>query len=99
MDGRGNIEHTGYVHGCLRLFTSLDGSHSFSSGAGVIGQQPILGPGRYFQYMSICPLETPVGTMEGYYEMVVLNRHSQQTFFASIGKFGLDINMHHQFKD
>lgn len=69
------------------------------SGSGVIGQQPILGPGCYFQYMSICPLETPLGTMEGCYEMVVLNRHSHETFFASIGKFGLDVNKHRQFKD
>jgi len=84
-----------------RSWTIVDGRGNTeqANGPGVIGQQPILGPGRYFQYMSICPLETPVGTMEGFYEMVVMNRHSQETFFASIGKFGLDVNKHRQFKD
>eukprot|EP00210_Caulerpa_lentillifera_P001994 g1911.t1 len=65
-----------------------------TSGSGVIGQQPILGPGHYFQYMSICPLETSFGTMEGCYEMAVLNRQAQEIFYANIGKFRLDVNEH-----
>lgn len=92
VDGRGHIEHAKYS------FSVILGSILVCSGSGVIGQQPILSPGCYFQYMSICPLETPVGTMEGHYEMAVLNRYRQEIFFASIGKFGLDVNMHRQFK-
>lgn len=34
---------------------------------GVVGQQPVLGPGEMFAYSSCCPLRTPWGTMEGWY--------------------------------
>lgn len=34
-------------------------------GEGVVGRQPILGPGQFFQYESFCPLPTSWGTMEG----------------------------------
>lgn len=39
-------------------------------GLGVIGEQPLLRPGEQFQYTSGCVLTTPVGTMEGSYQMV-----------------------------
>src|SRR3982751_3844997 len=39
-------------------------------GAGVVGKQPILGPGETFTYTSGCPLTTPFGVMEGTYQMV-----------------------------
>ena len=39
-------------------------------GLGVIGHQPLLKPGEYFQYTSGCALATPVGTMRGSYQMV-----------------------------
>ncbi len=39
-------------------------------GEGVIGQQPILSPGRQHEYISGCSFETPVGKMKGYYYMV-----------------------------
>ena len=39
-------------------------------GAGVVGEQPVLEPGRSFQYSSWCPLTTPTGTMHGTYQMV-----------------------------
>jgi ApaG protein len=38
-------------------------------GPGVVGQQPVLAPGEAFKYSSWCPLETPVGTMRGTYQM------------------------------
>lgn len=38
-------------------------------GQGVIGEQPVLGPGESFQYTSGCPLKTPTGTMRGTYQM------------------------------
>jgi ApaG protein len=37
-------------------------------GEGVVGQQPVIPPGRAFRYTSGCVLSTPVGTMEGEYE-------------------------------
>ena len=39
-------------------------------GAGVVGEQPVLGPGQSFTYTSGCPLRTPFGVMEGTYQMV-----------------------------
>jgi ApaG protein len=39
-------------------------------GPGVVGQQPVLGPGEKFTYTSGCPLGTPFGKMEGTYQMV-----------------------------
>lgn len=39
-------------------------------GLGVVGRQPLLGPGETFEYTSGCPLETPVGTMRGTYHCV-----------------------------
>ena len=39
-------------------------------GPGVVGEQPVLGPGQSFKYSSWCPLKTPTGTMRGTYQMV-----------------------------
>ncbi len=39
------------------------------AGEGVIGQQPRLAPGESFTYTSAAQLQTPVGTMEGFYFM------------------------------
>lgn len=38
-------------------------------GLGVVGQQPHLDPGESFRYTSGAILETPVGCMEGSYQM------------------------------
>ena len=38
-------------------------------GPGVVGEQPVLGPGEMFEYTSGCPLTTPSGIMAGTYEM------------------------------
>lgn len=39
-------------------------------GEGVIGQQPVLGPGESFTYTSGCRLKTQFGRMEGTYQMI-----------------------------
>lgn len=39
-------------------------------GEGVVGEQPYLKPGESFQYTSGTVIETPVGSMEGTYQMV-----------------------------
>ncbi len=38
-------------------------------GKGVVGEQPYLRPGDIFQYTSSAILETPVGSMQGSYQM------------------------------
>jgi ApaG protein len=55
-------------------------------GPGVIGQQPVLGPGESFTYTSGCPLTTPFGTMEGTYQMVA---DSGDRFDARVATFTL----------
>lgn len=39
-------------------------------GEGVVGEQPYLKPGEGFQYTSGTMIETPVGTMQGSYQML-----------------------------
>lgn len=39
-------------------------------GEGVVGEQPYLPPGETFRYTSAAMLETPVGCMEGEYQMM-----------------------------
>jgi ApaG protein len=56
-------------------------------GPGVVGKQPVLGPGETFTYTSGCPLTTPDGTMEGSYTMVT---GTGETFLAEIPAFSLD---------
>ena len=38
-------------------------------GAGVIGEQPFIAPGQSYKYSSGVMLDTPIGTMEGSYNM------------------------------
>jgi ApaG protein len=55
-------------------------------GPGVVGQQPILPPGEFFEYTSFCPLSTPLGSMRGWYTMVTAGG---ETFEAEIAPFSL----------
>lgn len=55
-------------------------------GDGVIGEQPHLKPGQTFQYTSGAMLETPVGCMEGTYNMIA---DDQLEFDATIPVFSL----------
>ena len=58
------------------------------SGAGVVGEQPLLEPGEAFEYTSGTPLETPSGFMTGAYHMVV--PASGENFDVAIPAFSLD---------
>jgi ApaG protein len=55
-------------------------------GPGVIGEQPVLGPGESFKYSSWCPLKTPMGMMHGTYQMV---RTDGSQFDIAIAPFAL----------
>lgn len=52
------------------VITDGDGNQQVVEGDGVVGHQPILGPGESFEYTSFCPLPTQVGAMEGSYRML-----------------------------
>lgn len=53
-------------------------------GDGVVGQQPVLGPGESHQYQSGCILATTWGTMHGSYEF---RRSNRSSFDAEIEPF------------
>jgi ApaG protein len=55
-------------------------------GAGVVGEQPHLAPGKFFRYTSGTVLDTPVGVMQGSYQMHADDGH---TFEAEIRPFRL----------
>ncbi len=61
-------------------------------GDGVVGEQPIIAPGKYFRYTSGTTMETAVGFMEGSYTMVALEADTPPTMFeAQIPPFSLHI--------
>ena len=51
------------------LITDANGKETEVHGDGVVGEQPTLAPGASYSYTSGAVLETPVGTMQGHYEM------------------------------
>lgn len=52
------------------LITDANGKTQEVHGDGVLGEQPHLQPGQGFRYSSGTVLETPVGAMQGRYEML-----------------------------
>lgn len=52
------------------IITNADGKTQEVRGEGVVGEQPHLDPGEDFRYTSGTVLETPVGSMQGSYQMV-----------------------------
>ncbi len=52
------------------LITNGNGRETEVQGEGVVGEQPHILPGNEYQYTSGAVLETPLGTMEGHYQMV-----------------------------
>jgi ApaG protein len=72
-----------------RYWNIVDGTGRVQEvrGAGVVGAQPVIGPGESFQYTSGCPLETASGTMSGRYQMMSA---SGESFEAEIPPFLLE---------
>jgi ApaG protein len=56
-------------------------------GSGVVGEQPVIAPGRAYEYTSGAPLETPSGFMTGSYRM---RSDSGENFEIGIPMFALD---------
>lgn len=82
--GRFNVQ----LLGRYWLITNSNGRQTEVQGEGVVGEQPLIPPGGEFQYTSGAILETPLGTMEGHYEMV---DHQGQPFQTAIPVFRLAI--------
>lgn len=71
------------------VITHGDGHVEEVKGPGVVGAQPRLEPGQYFEYTSGCVLRTPHGTMHGTYQMV--RDGGDAGFDAEIAPFSLSM--------
>lgn len=69
------------------IITDAAGRSQDVRGEGVVGEQPVLGPGEFFEYTSGVPLPTPSGIMRGSYQMV---SDSGETFDIEVPTFSLD---------
>lgn len=70
------------------VITDANGHVQEVKGEGVVGEQPHLNPGEGFKYTSGTILETPVGVMQGSYQMVT---DQGEEFDATIDPFRLSI--------
>lgn len=70
------------------LITDANGNIQEVKGEGVVGEQPHLKPGEGFQYTSGAMITTPVGSMQGTYQMVT---DTGDEFDAEIPAFTLAI--------
>ncbi len=85
-----SIRNTGTVAAQLIsrhwIITDADGEVQEVRGLGVVGHQPLLKPGESFEYTSGCALTTPVGTMQGSYQMTA---EDGTQFEAPVAEFTL----------
>jgi ApaG protein len=70
------------------IITDANGQVQEVRGEGVVGEKPHLNPGEGFKYTSGTILETPVGTMQGSYQMV---SDDGESFEAEIDPFRLSV--------
>lgn len=68
------------------IITDATGNVQEVKGMGVVGEQPYLQPGESFEYTSGTVMETPVGSMEGSYQLVA---DDDTEFEAQIPAFSL----------
>lgn len=68
------------------LITDGRGQQHRVDGDGVVGEQPVVQPGRSYDYVSGCPLGTPTGSMKGHYTMIGADG---RTFDIAIPHFAL----------
>jgi ApaG protein len=70
------------------VITDANGKTQEVRGDGVVGEQPHLKPGQGFRYSSATQIETPVGAMQGSYQMLA---DDGRQFDAPIAPFTLAI--------
>ncbi|SER59027.1 ApaG protein [Sphingobium sp. YR768] len=68
------------------IITDGRGSQHSVDGDGVVGEQPVVQPGKSYDYVSGCPLGTPTGSMKGSYRMIGIDG---DTFEVAIPHFAL----------
>ena len=70
------------------IITDSIGSVQEVKGLGVVGEQPVLEPGSEYEYVSGSQLHSPMGTMEGKYNM---RSATGETFDVQIPVFTLAV--------
>ena len=70
------------------IITNGDGGVQEVRGAGVVGQQPLIEPGKSHTYSSGTVMSTRVGTMQGSYQMLA---EDGKRFDALIAPFRLAV--------
>lgn len=70
------------------VITDADNQVQEVRGLGVVGHQPLLQPGQSFEYTSGCVLTTPIGSMQGSYQMTA---EDGTQFEATIAEFVLSM--------
>lgn len=68
------------------IITDGRGARHSVEGEGVVGEQPLIGAGASFDYVSGCPLPTPAGSMQGSYHVIGADGTA---FDVDIPKFAL----------
>ena len=81
-----NTEKAFQVMSRYWLITDADGETTTVEGSGIVGEQPHIIPGTSYTYTSGCLLKTPLGTMQGYYQVIDDN---QETSVIDIPVFQL----------
>jgi ApaG protein len=66
-----------------------NGIKTIVEGEGVVGEKPILQPGELFSYESACNLESGMGRMGGFYEM--MRTSNGELFQAEIPEFTMEV--------
>jgi len=69
------------------LIKDSNGEETIVEGEGVVGEQPVIAPGKVHEYQSFCVLQSGSGHMEGTYRFV---RADGTAFDALIPRFILD---------
>jgi ApaG protein len=69
------------------IITDGSGHRQEVRGEGVVGEQPVLAPGKRFEYTSGVPLQSPSGFMTGRYEM---ESAKGERFEIDVPTFSLD---------
>ena len=69
-----------------------EGEEKVVHGEGVVGEQPFLAPGETYSYTSFSILDTPFGTMEGFY---LFEREDGDLIQAIIDRFYLTAPITH----
>lgn len=70
------------------IITDAEGRVQEVRGLGVVGEQPVIAPGRAHRYTSGTAIATPVGTMRGSYQMLAADG---TRFEAPIPEFTLAV--------